>query len=124
MAEMIDIFLSQYNSVKFNLYFQFLSTFLGTILMKGIVIAVLIGLALSLMVGRVSHSQQSHQDSQLEQALREARKVSAELAEKVRGLLLQEIERGGLVNAARVCSELPKKLLNSSIKGQGIMPVV
>jgi hypothetical protein len=32
------------------------------------------------------------------------------LAEKVRGLLLQEIERGGFVNAVRVCSELAQKI--------------
>jgi hypothetical protein len=28
MAEIIDIFLSQYNSVKYNVYFQFFSTLL------------------------------------------------------------------------------------------------
>ena len=78
--------------------------------MKGIVIAALIGLVLSLMVGRVSHSQQSHQDSQFEQALLEARQLSKELAEKVRGLLLQEIERSGFENAARVCSELAQEI--------------
>ena len=116
---MIDIFLSQYNSVKFNLYFQSLSTFLGTILMKGIVIAALIGLVLSPMAGRVSHSQQSHQDLQFEQALHEARKVSAELAEKVRGLLLQEIERGGFENAARVCSELAQAITQQFNKRTG-----
>ena len=116
---MIDIFLSQYNSVKFNLYFQSLSTFLGTILMKGIVIAALTGLVLSLMVGRVSHSQQSHQDSQFEQALLEARQLSKELAEKVRGLLLQEIERGGFENAARVCSELAQEITQQFNKRTG-----
>jgi len=116
---MIDIFLSQYNSVKFNLYFQSLSTFLGTILMKGIVIAALIGLVPSLMVGGVSHSQQSHQDLQFEQALREARQVSTELAEKVRGLLLQEIERGGFVNAVRVCSESAQKITQQFYKDTG-----
>jgi len=116
---MIDIFLSQYNSVKFNLYFQSLSTFLGTILMKGIVIAGLIGLVLSFMVGGVSHSQQSHQDSQFEQALLEARQLSKELAEKVRGLLLQEIDRGGFVNAARVCSELAQEITQQFNKRTG-----
>jgi len=116
---MIDIFLSQYNSVKFNLYFQCLSTFLGTILMKGIVIAGLIGLVLSFMVGGVSHSQQSHQDSQFEQALLEARQLSKELAEKVRGLLLQEIDRGGFVNAARVCSELAQEITQQFNKRTG-----
>jgi len=116
---MIDIFLSQYNSVKFNLYFQSLSTFLGTILMKGIVIAALIGLVLSLMVGRMSHSQQSHQDSQFEQALLEARQLSKELAEKVRGLLLQEIERSGFENAARVCSELAQEITQQFNRSTG-----
>ena len=87
--------------------------------MKGIVIAALIGLVLSLMVGRVSHSQQSHQDLQFEQALQEARKVSAELAEKVRGLLLQEIERGGFENAARVCSELAQTITQQFNKRTG-----
>ncbi len=116
---MIDIFLSQYNSVKFNLYFQSLSTFLGTILMKGIVIAALIGLVLSFMVGGVSHSQQSHQDSQFEQALLKARQLSKELAEKVRGLLLQEIERGGFENAAHVCSELAQAITQQFNKRTG-----
>ena len=116
---MIDIFLSQYNSVKFNLYFQSLSTFLGTILMKGKVIAALIGLVPSLMVGGVSHSQQSHQDLQFEQALLEARQVSKELAEKVRGLLLQEIERGGFLNAVRVCSESAQKITQQFYKDTG-----
>jgi hypothetical protein len=119
MAEMIDIFPSQYNSVKFNLYFQSLSTFLGKILMKWIVISALIGLILSLMVGRVSHSQEAPQDSQFEQALREARQVSKELAEKVRGLLLQEIERGGFVNAVRVCSEVAQEITQQFNKDTG-----
>ena len=116
---MINIFLSQYNSVKFNPYFQSLSTFLGTILMKGIVIRALIGLGLSLMIGRVSYSQQSIQDSRFEQALREARQVSTELTEKVHGLLLQEIERGGFVNAVRVCSESAQKITQQFYKDTG-----
>jgi hypothetical protein len=52
--------------------------------MKWIVISALIGFILSLMIGRVSHSQQTLQDSQFEQALWEVRQVSTELAEKVR----------------------------------------
>ena len=87
--------------------------------MKGIVIAALIGLVLSLMVGRMSHSQQSHQDSQFEQALLEARQLSKELAEKVRGLLLQEIERSGFENAARVCSELAQEITQQFNRSTG-----
>lgn len=87
--------------------------------MKGIVIAGLTGLVLSFMVGGVSHSQQSHQDSQFEQALLEARQLSKELAEKVRGLLLQEIERGGFENAARVCSELAQAITQQFNKRTG-----
>jgi hypothetical protein len=87
--------------------------------MKWIVISALIGFILSLMIGRVSHSQQTLQDSQFEQALHEARQVSTELAEKVRGLLLREIERGGFVNAVRVCSELAEEITQQFNKGTG-----
>jgi hypothetical protein len=47
---------------------------------------------------------------QIERALTEARQVSTELAEKVRGLLFQEIEQGGFVSAVRVCSELAQQI--------------
>jgi len=87
--------------------------------MKWIVIFAIIGLILSPMGGRVSHSQQTRQDSQFEQALLEARQVSKELAEKVRGLLLQEIERGGLVNAVGVCSEWAQEITEQFNKDIG-----
>ena len=87
--------------------------------MKWIIISGLIGFTFSLMIGRVSHSQQTIQDSRFEQALREARQVSTELTEKVRGLLLQEIERGGIVNAVRVCSELAQEITQQFNRSTG-----
>ena len=73
-------------------------------------IFILIGMALFTGIAGLSESQQTVQDPQSEQALNEARQVSAELAEKVRGLLLQEIEKGGFVSAVRVCSELAQQI--------------
>ena len=87
--------------------------------MKWIIISGLIGFTFSLMIGRVSHSQQTIQDSRFEQALREARQVSTELTEKVRGLLLQEIERGGIVNAVRVCSGLAQEITHQFNRSTG-----
>lgn len=39
-------------------------------------------------------------------ALAEARRAGAELTERVRGLLVGELERGGFLGAARVCSRI------------------
>lgn len=50
------------------------------------------------------------QDSRIEPALREARQVASELADKVRGLLFQELEKGGYVGAVRVCSEVAQDI--------------
>jgi hypothetical protein len=58
----------------------------------------------------ISQAQQSIQDLRTDQALKEARHVSGELAEEVRGLLLQEIGKGGFVNAVKVCSETAQKI--------------
>ncbi len=78
--------------------------------MKWTIISGLIGLTLFVMIGGVSYPQQTIPDSRSEQALHEARQVSSELAEKVRGLLLQEVEKGGFVNAVRVCSEWAQQI--------------
>jgi hypothetical protein len=55
-------------------------------------------------------AQKGSKDIALGEALTEARKVSNQLAEKVRGLLLQEIEKGGFSSAVRVCSELAQEM--------------
>lgn len=50
-------------------------------------------------------AQKGSKDIAFEEALMDAREVSNQLAEKVRGLLLQEIGKGGFPSAVRVCSE-------------------
>lgn len=73
-------------------------------------IFILIGMALFTGIAALSESPQAVQDPQIEQALTEARQVSVELAEKVRSLLFQEIEKGGFVSAVRVCSEMAQQI--------------
>ena len=69
-------------------------------------------LAVCLMVVSTypSNAQKGSENIAFEQALIDARKVSNQLAEKVRGLLLQEIERGGFSSAVRVCSETAQEM--------------
>ena len=55
-------------------------------------------------------AQKGSKDIAFEKALIDARKVSNQLAEKVRGLLLQEIEKGGFSSAVRVCSETAQEI--------------
>jgi hypothetical protein len=55
-------------------------------------------------------AQKGNKDIAIEEALMDARKVSNQLAEKVRGLLLQEIGKGGFSSAVRVCSELAQEM--------------
>lgn len=57
-----------------------------------------------------SNAQKEGKDIAFEEALMDARRVSNQLAEKVRGLLLQEIEKGGFSSAVRVCSELAQEM--------------
>jgi hypothetical protein len=57
-----------------------------------------------------SNAQQGSKNIAFEQALMDARKVSNQLAEKVRSLLLQEIEKGGFSSAVRVCSETAQEI--------------
>jgi len=75
-------------------------------MLKGWLIFILITEALWGGIAGLSESQQPTQDPQPEQAMMEARQISSELADKVRGLLLQEIEKGGLAGAVKVCSEM------------------
>lgn len=46
----------------------------------------------------------------VEAALMEARKVSSELTEKVRGLLMEELGKGGYSGAVRVCAEVAQDI--------------
>ena len=58
----------------------------------------------------LSIAQEPTQDLQIGKALNEARQVSSELADKVRGLLLKEIEKGGWAGAVKVCSEMAQNI--------------
>jgi len=45
-----------------------------------------------------------------DQGLGEAKKISVQLVDEVRGLLLREIEKGGFPSAVRVCSEIAQEM--------------
>ena len=77
---------------------------------KALVITALTGVYLLWMGVTSSASQQSLNDPRFERALQEARRVSNDLGEGVRRLLLKEIEKGGFVGAVRVCSESAQEI--------------
>lgn len=60
----------------------------------------------------VQVAQHVHQALSFEKELLEARTISNELMNTVRGLLMQEIQKGGLTGAVRVCSELAQEMTN------------
>jgi len=49
-------------------------------------------------------------DMNHEEALKEARRLADELGDKIRGLLFQELQRGGPASAVRVCSEVAQEI--------------
>jgi hypothetical protein len=57
-----------------------------------------------------SSSPQVKKDVRVEPALKQARQVSSELTDKVRGLLLTELEKGGYDGAVRVCAEVAQNI--------------
>lgn len=73
-------------------------------------ILIIIGVSAASGLGTLSEAEQRAQDPQIEQALMEARHISSELADKVRGLLLKEIEKGGWAGAVTVCSEMAQNM--------------
>ena len=87
--------------------------------MKWITILALTGFFLSMVTGAASHSQQAIQDSRVQPALYEAQQISTELADQVRGLLLQETGKGGFVNAVKVCSEIAQETANRFHRSTG-----
>jgi len=50
------------------------------------------------------------QEESVESALRRARQLADELLERVRGLLMTELEKGGYEGAVRVCSEIAQEI--------------
>lgn len=67
----------------------------------------------------VSSSSQVKKDVRIEPALKQARQVSSELADKVRGLLLAELEKGGYEGAVRVCAEVAQNITQEFNKETG-----
>gem|GEM_PF-557202 len=61
----------------------------------------------------------TNQKSSFEKELLEARRISNELMETVRGLLMQEIQKGGFASAVRVCSELAQEMTSRFSKQTG-----
>src|SRR6266545_139070 len=57
-----------------------------------------------------SGSPQGKQNARVEPALKQARQVAGELTDKVRSLLLTELEKGGYDSAVRVCSEVAQNV--------------
>jgi len=53
-----------------------------------------------------SDAQEKNLDPRVEPALREARQMADQLAEKIRGILFQELEKGSFPGAVRACSEV------------------
>jgi hypothetical protein len=86
---------------------------------KAFFITALTGVYLLWMGVTSSVSQEIVKDSRLERALQEARRVSDDLGEGVRRLLLKEIERGGFVGAVRVCSESAQEITGQFNLGTG-----
>ena len=56
------------------------------------------------------HGQETLKDPRAENALQEARQVAKDLAEKIRGLLVQELQKSGPAGAIRVCSEVAQEI--------------
>jgi hypothetical protein len=54
--------------------------------------------------------QRKSADMNQEEALTEARRLADELGDKIRGLLLQELGKGGPASAVRVCSEVAQEM--------------
>jgi hypothetical protein len=78
--------------------------------MKGARRLILLAVCFMLMPLLPASAQQGSRDIASERALTDARRVSNQLADKVRGLLFQEIEKGGFPSAIRVCSETAQEI--------------
>lgn len=76
---------------------------------KAVLLTFIVGIGW-LLAPAASRSPQVNQDARVEPALKQARQISAELTDNVRGLLLTELEKGGYDGAVRVCSEVAQNI--------------
>lgn len=76
---------------------------------KLVMVALAVALSAGAATGQADKSP-GPQDARLELALIEARRVADELTVKVRGLLLNELDKGGFDGAVRVCAEVAQDI--------------
>ncbi len=76
---------------------------------KGALLALLAGL-IWIAPPAASSSPQTNKDARVEPVLKQARQVAGELTDKMRSLLLTELEKGGHEGAVRVCSEVAQNI--------------
>lgn len=62
---------------------------------------------------------QQNNRTKIEPALKEARKVTADLTDKVRSLLMKELEKGGYEGAVDVCANVAQKITRDFNKQTG-----
>jgi hypothetical protein len=71
------------------------------------------------VVMKYSAAQQKANDEGVEKALLDARKISAEMTDKVRGLLLKELEKGGYEGAISICALVAQDMTRQFNKKSG-----
>jgi hypothetical protein len=71
------------------------------------------------VVMNYSAAQEKAADEGVEKALLDARKISAEMTDKVRGLLLKELEKGGYEGAIRICAVVAQDITRQFNKKSG-----
>jgi hypothetical protein len=64
----------------------------------------------SLSIPMFSEAQMKSQDPRVEPPLQQARQMADQLAEKIRGILFQELEKGNFPGAVRACSEVAQEI--------------
>jgi hypothetical protein len=84
-----------------------------------IVFAVTFLLLLEVISLQSSMAQQKSADVNHEEALKEARRLADELGDKLRGLLFQELQKGGPATAVRICSEVAQEMTREFNRRQG-----
>jgi hypothetical protein len=82
----------------------------GEAMMKRRSLIALTIICLSMAVTTPSYTQKINETLAIHRALDETNKVSNQLVEKVRTLLLREIEKGGFPSAVQVCSETAQEI--------------
>jgi hypothetical protein len=78
--------------------------------LKFLVVGAFTIIACSGAAAKYSAAQQKANDARIEKALLDARKVSGELTNKVRELLLKELEKGGYEGAISVCANVAQDI--------------